>query len=58
MGQGREAVAIPADQRAMVDGYTPAAFHAFDPATLPDALVENASAGVTGAMVAAREGNR
>ena len=47
---------LPADQRALVDGYVPRAFHACEPLTLPAALVQNERN--THAMVAAREQRR
>ena len=49
---------LPADQRALVDGFEPRALIAYRLATLPGALVESTSTGITAAQVAAREASR
>ena len=46
---------LPPDQRALVMGVEPQGVFAFEKATVLPTLVENASAGITAPMVAARD---
>ena len=49
---------LPADQRALVDGFEPRALLGYRPASLPGALTVDTTTGITTAQAAARDASR